>query len=46
MFEEKAAKKGHSSQVTEAHKFVEELGTSLTLEHSTYRVIRTRAQRD
>lgn len=34
MFEEKAANKGHSSQVTEAHKFVEELGTSLTLEHS------------
>lgn len=34
MFEEKAAKKGHSSQVTEVHKFVEELGTSLTLEHS------------
>ena len=34
MFEEKAAKKGHSSLVTEAHKFVEELGTSLTLEHS------------
>ena len=34
MFEEKAAKKGHSSLVTEAHMFVEELGTSLTPEHS------------
>ena len=31
-FEEKAEKKGFSSLVKDAHKFVEELGTTLTLE--------------
>ena len=31
-FEEKAEKKGFSSLVKDAHKFAEELGTTLTLE--------------
>ena len=33
-FEEKAEKKGFSSLVKDAHKFAEELGTTLTLEHA------------
>ena len=34
MFYGKAAKKEHSSLVTETYKFGDELGTSLTLKHS------------
>lgn len=33
MFEEKAAEKGNSSLVAEAHKFAEKLGTTLSLKH-------------